>query len=109
VLGLAVVLLRAVWERRAELALLRALGLRNAKLGRLILAENVLLLVAGLGVGLLAGLLSVAPHLLGGAGEGLLARLVGFVAVVAAVGLAAGALAVWSTLRAPLLPALRRE
>src|SRR5262249_59599333 len=39
-LGLAVVLLRAVWERRAELALLRALGYTRRTLGWLVLAEN---------------------------------------------------------------------
>src|SRR5207245_8408428 len=39
-LGLAVVLLRGVWERRAELALLRALGYRRLMLGWLVLAEN---------------------------------------------------------------------
>src|ERR671938_1802320 len=47
-LGLAVVLLRGVWERRAELALLRALGYRRATLGWLVLAENGFLLVLGL-------------------------------------------------------------
>src|SRR5262249_50760079 len=39
-LGLAVVLLRSVWERRGELALLRALGFRRTALGWLVLAEN---------------------------------------------------------------------
>ena len=39
-LGLAVVLLRSVWERRGELALLRALGYRHSALGWLVLAEN---------------------------------------------------------------------
>src|SRR5204862_7594868 len=39
-LGLAVVLLRGVWERRAELALLRALGFRRLTPGWLVLAEN---------------------------------------------------------------------
>src|SRR5262249_5555598 len=48
-LGLAVVLLRGVWERRGELALLRALGLRQANLGLLVLAGDRLLLVLGLG------------------------------------------------------------
>src|SRR5262249_30147248 len=43
-LGLAVVLLRSVWERRGELALLRALGFRRQALGGLVLAENAFLL-----------------------------------------------------------------
>ncbi len=106
-LGLAVVLLRGVWERRGELALFRALGFRRAALGWLVLAENAYLLALGLGVGVASALLAVAPHLAAGAMPWL--RLVGLLALVLLVGLAAGAAAVMSTLRAPLLPALRRE
>src|SRR5262249_46666935 len=107
--GLAVVLLRGVWERRGELALLRALGFRRSALGWLVFSENSFLLALGLGVGAVAALLAVAPHLLGGAGEVPWLRLVGLLALVLAVGLTAGAAAVATTLRAPLLPALRRE
>src|SRR5262249_9691961 len=46
-LGLAVVLVRSVWERRGELALFRALGYRQRALGWLLLAENGFLLLAG--------------------------------------------------------------
>ncbi len=108
-LGLAVVLLRSVWERRGELALLRALGFRRSALGWLVLAENAWLLAVGLAVGLVSALLAVAPHLSAGGGEVLWLRLVGLLALVLVVGLAAGAAAVAATLRAPLLPALRRE
>jgi ABC-type antimicrobial peptide transport system permease subunit len=108
-LGLAVVLLRSVWERRGELALLRALGYRRSALGWLVLAENSFLLVLGLGIGAVAALLAVAPHLVGTGGQLPLLELAGMLAVVLAVGLTAGAAAVVSTLRAPLLPALRRE
>jgi ABC-type lipoprotein release transport system permease subunit len=108
-LGLAVVLLRSVWERRGELALLRALGFRRSALGWLVLAENCYLLTLGLGVGLVAALASVAPHGFGGGGAGLWLRLAGLLLVVVVVGLGAGALAVAATLRAPLVPALRRE
>jgi ABC-type antimicrobial peptide transport system permease subunit len=107
-LGLAVVLLRTVWERRGELALLRALGFRRAALGWLVLAENGFLLGVGLAAGVLTALLAVLPHL-GGAGELPWARLAGLVGLVLVVGLAAGALAVATSLRAPLVPALRRE
>jgi ABC-type antimicrobial peptide transport system permease subunit len=108
-LGLAVVLLRSVWERRGELALLRALGFRRSALGWLVLAENCCLLLLGLGVGTVAAVLSVAPYLIGGAGQVRWLPLLGLVALVLVVGLAAGAAAVAATLRAPLLPALRRE
>src|SRR5262249_12284914 len=108
-LGLAVVLLRSVWERRGELALLRALGFRRSALGWLVLAENGWLLALGLAVGAASAVRAVAPHLLAGGGELLWLQLLGLLGLVLAVGLAAGAAAVAATLRAPLLPALRRE
>jgi ABC-type lipoprotein release transport system permease subunit len=108
-LGLAVVLLRTVWERRGELALLRALGFRRAALGWLVFSENSFLLVLGLAVGIVAALLAVAPYLLSGAGEVPWLRLAGLVGLVLAVGLTAAAAAVAGSLRAPLLQALHRE
>ena len=108
-LGLAVVLLRAIWERRAELALLRALGYRRASIGWLVLSENAFLLAAGLVIGSVSALLSILPQLLGGQGSVPWANLALLFAGVLAVALTAGLVAVMGTLRAPLVPALRRE
>jgi ABC-type antimicrobial peptide transport system permease subunit len=108
-LGLAVVLVRSVWERRGELALLRALGYRRSALSWLVLAENGFLLALGLAVGTVAALASVAPYLVGRPGALPWLELAELLALVAAVGLAAGAVAAGATLRAPLVPALRRE
>ncbi len=108
-LGLAVVLLRGVWERRGELALLRALGFRRATLGYLILAENAFLLLVGLLAGTLSALIAVSPHLFSGGGTIPWLHLLALLASVVLVGLIAGALATASTLRAPLILALRRE
>lgn len=108
-LGLAVVLLRGVWERRGELALLRAMGYRRQALGGMVLAENAFLLLVGLIVGVLSAVLSVAPHLQGTGGELPVVPLLGLLGLVLLVGLAAGAAAVAATLRTPLLPALREE
>jgi ABC-type lipoprotein release transport system permease subunit len=108
-LGLAVVLLRSVWERRGELALLRALGFRRSALGRLVLAENVFLLLLGLGIGTATALVAVAPHLASGSGAVPVPALVGLLVLVLVVALVAAGLAVAATLRAPLLPALRQE
>jgi hypothetical protein len=108
-LGLSVVLLRAVWERRAELALFRALGYRRAMLGWLVLAENGFLLLIGLGAGTASALLSVAPHLIGGSAGVPWGELAVLLAAALVVGLLAGAVATRATLRAPLVPALRRE
>jgi putative ABC transport system permease protein len=107
-LGLAVVLLRSVWERRGELALLRALGFRRSALGWLVLAETVALLVLGLCAGTVAALVSTAPYLGESSGSQWLWA-AGLLGLVLAVGLGAGIAALVVTLRAPLLPALRRE
>jgi ABC-type lipoprotein release transport system permease subunit len=108
-LGLAVVLLRSVWERRGELALLRALGFRRRTLGWLVLAENAFLLILGLAVGVFSAFLAVAPHLLANASEVQWLPLLGLLALVLFVGLATASAALAATLRASLLPALRRE
>lgn len=60
-LGLAIVLLRSALERRAELALLLALGFTPARVAGLVLLENTFLLAAGLLLGTLTALLAVAP------------------------------------------------
>ena len=107
--GLAVVQLRNVLERRGEMALLRAVGLRNALLGRLVFWENVALLVGGLGCGTLAAATAVLPHaLLGGAGIPW-AELAATLGVVLVVGLLAGAVVVRSVLRMPILGTLRGD
>jgi ABC-type lipoprotein release transport system permease subunit len=107
-LGLAVVLLRGVWERRGELALLRALGYRPGTLAWLILAENAFLLLVGLAAGTASALIAVSPHLLHQAAIPWL-HLLGLLVAVVLAGLVAGILATISTLRAPLIVALRRE
>ena len=50
-IGLAVVQLRSVLERRGELALMRAEGFRAGRLMRMVIWENAVLLVGGLAVG----------------------------------------------------------
>src|SRR5204862_4085350 len=103
------VLLRGVWERRAELALLLALGFRSGQLAWLVLAENALLLALGLAAGTASALLAVAPHLVGAGAQVLWLRIAGLLALVLVVGLASAGLAIVSTLRTPVLTALRRE
>jgi len=107
--GLGVVLLRNVIERRGELATLRAIGFPRRALSRMVLAENALMLVAGVLIGTGSAVLAVAPRLLLGdlalpwqtLGIALLA--------VLAVGMGASLGAVALTSRIPLLPALKGE
>jgi hypothetical protein len=107
--GLATVQLRNVLERRGELALLRAAGFRRARLAWLVMLENALLLLGGLGAGVLSALVAIAPHLAAGGATIPFDTLALTLALVLCVGLLAGLWAVRATLRAPLLPALRGE
>ncbi len=107
--GLAIVLLRGVWERRAELALLSALGFRAGQLAWLVLAENLFLLIVGLTAGTVSALVAVAPHLAGAGGKVLWLRIAALLGLVALTGLTTATLAVWSAVRTPVLTALRRE
>jgi putative ABC transport system permease protein len=62
-IGLAVVLVRTVIERKSELALLSAIGFARGARMRLVLAENALLLVSGLVLGAVCALIGVLPAL----------------------------------------------
>lgn len=59
--GLGVVVLRNVWERRGELAAMSAVGLSRHVLIRLVVNEHVGLLFTGLGLGFAAALVAVLP------------------------------------------------
>src|ERR1051326_656808 len=59
--GMAAVLLRNVFERRRELALLRAVGYNSSHFAAMVITENVLMLVFGLVVGFVCALLAIAP------------------------------------------------
>ena len=107
-LGLAVVVLRAVWERLGELALLRAVGYPTSALKLLVAAEIGVLLTVGLGVGVLAAVASVIPHAAAGASVPW-AKLLGMLALVYVLGLVVALRATNGILRVPLVPALRRE
>jgi putative ABC transport system permease protein len=107
--GMAAVQLRSVFERRKELALLRATGFRRARLGQMVLFENLLLLVGGLATGAAAALVTVLPHAVTSGVQLPVLDLTVMLAIVLVVGMAAGLVAVWATMRAPLVAALRGE
>jgi putative ABC transport system permease protein len=107
--GLAVVQLRSVLERRGELALMRAGGFGRGRLTRMVVWENAVLLLGGLAVGCIAAAVALipqwAPH---GASVpwGTLAILLGMIALV---GVVAGWLTTRRALAAPIVPALRGD
>jgi len=107
--GMAAVLLRNVFERRKELALLRAVGYNSSHFATMVITENVLMLVCGLAVGFVCALLAIAPVLfergarLPNVSLGLLLLAVLLSGAIASL---VGTLA---ALRSPLLAALRSE
>jgi ABC-type antimicrobial peptide transport system permease subunit len=105
--GLGVVLMRNVFERRGELALLLAVGYRPTEVRSMVLSEHGLLLLSGLAVGLAAAAVAVVPSVRSSELPYLSLGL-----TLAAV-LASGMFWTWGasrwSLRGDLLPALRRE
>lgn len=108
-IGLAAVLLRNVLERRKELALLRAVGYQPKDLTTLVLAENLLLLVAGLATGTLCAGIAILPALRARGGALPVGLLVLLLIAVFLTGLTASLVAVRTVRRSPLVPALRAE
>ncbi len=108
-IGLATVMLRNVLERRSELALMRAVGYRNSRLAMLVLSENALLLLWGLGAGTAAALLAMLPHIRSIGGEVPWAALGVILGGVAAIGMLSALFAVRTAVRTPIVSTLRGE
>ncbi len=106
---LRAVQLRNVFERRRELALLRATGFSRQRISRLVMAEHFTLLLWGLVVGLLAALVAVLPH---GWSTNISTpwRTLAIVfALILIVGLGTGYFALRPATRTPLVAALRDD
>ena len=108
-LGLAVVLVRNVIERRGELAAMRAFGFQRAVLRRLILYETLALLFAGLAIGTFSALVGAASQLLAHPASAPFLAIFATLAAIAAAGALAAWLAARGALASPLLPALKSE
>jgi ABC-type antimicrobial peptide transport system permease subunit len=108
-IGLAAVMFRNVLERRRELALLRAVGYDRGHVSKMILAEAVLLLGAGLGAGVVSALLAVIPAWTGGSGGGPGLMLVVLLGGVVMAGLVSSILATRAAVGGRMLDALRAE
>lgn len=108
-LGMAAVLLRNVFERRKELALLRAVGYNSTHFTLMVVAENALLLFGGLLTGSICAALAIAPAFLARGGRMPNVSLGLLLLAVLVSGLIASLVATWAALRSPLIPALRAE
>ncbi len=108
-IGLGLVVLRNVLERRGELALMRAVGYGRGELRRLVLWEHWGLLVLGLVCGVVAAIVAVMPAL-GASGYDVPYGSLGLtLAAILASGGLWTYLASVAALRGPLLEALRNE
>jgi ABC-type antimicrobial peptide transport system permease subunit len=63
-LGLGIVLLRNILERKNELALLMALGYRKAEIFKIVFIENLIILLAGLTIGIFGSVAGIIPSLI---------------------------------------------
>jgi ABC-type antimicrobial peptide transport system permease subunit len=107
--GLGVVVLRNVLERRAELALLRAVGFSTRSLYWLVLAEHWVLILLGLACGVMAAAVAVAPAIRSAGTAVPYGSLAATLASVLISGVLLTYLAARLALRGPLLEALRNE
>ena len=63
-IGLGIVLMRNMIERKHEIALLGALGFKKSQIFSLILTENIFLLISGIVIGVLSAFIGILPSLL---------------------------------------------
>ena len=97
--GLAVVLIRGLIERRGEMALLGAIGFTPRRRLWLVLIENALLLLIGLAIGAGCALLGALPTILSGQHPVNVGGLLATLAAIGAFGLASLVLAALAVAR----------
>ena len=107
--GLGMVVLRNMLERRGELAMLRAVGFGRGRLQRMVFYEHWGLMLAGLACGVISAVVAVIPAVQSPGGQ---VPYVSLLVTVAGIALS-GAVWVWVAgtlaLRGRLLDALRHE
>ena len=99
--------MRSVFERRKELAVMRALGYRNKRLASIVLFETALLLLVGLFIGVVAAMFTTVPFLVLGHASLPWRELFVLCLVIIPIGLVASWLASRNIRKMPLLQSLR--
>lgn len=107
--GLALVILRNVQERRAELALLQAIGFTRWQIAWTILSEVGWMVLMGLFIGCLSAFVVVLPMVSGANAVQLLVWLGLLAVLVPLVALISSLAGIYLALSTPLIPALRGE
>ena len=106
---MGVVVLRNVQDRRTEIALLRAVGYRNRDLRNVLFIEHGLLLIAGLGVGVIASVVAMVPALIISKSQTSTGFLLSLLIAVIGCGVVCMAAAIRVSLRGDALRGLRNE
>jgi ABC-type antimicrobial peptide transport system permease subunit len=88
---------------------MRAGGFGRGRLTWMVIWENAVLLVGGLAVGCIAAMVALIPQWMPHGASVPWGTLVILLGIIAAVGMVAGWLATRSTLRAPIVAALRGD
>lgn len=108
-IGLAVVLIRNMMERKKELALMSALGFQQKELVKITFLENLMLLSSGMLIGLIGAFVGILPSLL-------LPEFVisgNFIFLLVAIIFITGLVWIWipsrKIVKLPLVPSLRDE
>jgi len=107
--GLGIVVMRNVFERRNELALMQALGFSPRALRWLVVSEHWFLIALGAGIGGIAAAVTILPSLLSPAVHASATGPATTLALLVLLGAAWSWMAAWFALRGPLVEALRRE
>lgn len=107
--GMGLVVMRNVMERRGELAILRAVGYERSTVRRIVLVEHWLLLFLGILVGVVASAVAMWPSFHSPAVHVPYGVMLLILAGVTLFGLLCTSLAAWLATRGDLIPALRSE
>jgi ABC-type antimicrobial peptide transport system permease subunit len=107
--GMGIVVLRNVLERRREIAVLQALGYERRTVLQMLFTEHGLLLLAGMGVGVIAAAVSMVPAVLVTESYVSLPFQLALLLLVLLCGVACTAIALFAALEKDILPALRHE
>jgi ABC-type antimicrobial peptide transport system permease subunit len=108
-IGLGIVLLRNLADRKREIALYQAIGFKQSYILKLILTENLFILLAGIGIGIVAAFAGILPSFFSPAFHFSKIFLPGLIVIIFLNGLAWIYFPVKSALRKNLVGALRKE
>jgi len=108
-IGLGIVLLRNLAERKQELALYQAIGFKHKYILKLILTENLFILLAGIGIGVIGAFAGILPSFLSPAFQFPVNYLSGIILLIVLNGFIWIYFPIKSSLRQNLVQSLRKE